>query len=72
MSYADLPPGACYAPELHLETFWLVKYGDHALLMCDDDFVEFMDQVKYEGIEYEAEPVRRTREWFNSLGEARI
>lgn len=72
MSYADLPSGACYVPELHLETFWIVKYDGYVLLMDAEEFIDFADRVKYDEIEYEAKPEQRTREWYNSLMEARI
>lgn len=72
MSYADLPPNACYVPELHLECFWRVQFDNVCVLMEDADFVEFVDRVKYDGVEYEAECVRRTPEYYASLPEAAI
>jgi hypothetical protein len=59
MSYADLPPFACYVPEMHLETYWRVKYDGQNLLMTEDEFWEFADQVKYDEVEYEAQQVQR-------------
>lgn len=72
MSYADLPPGACFVPELHLKPCWLVKYDGHAILMTDDEFWAFADRVKYDGVEYEAEPVQRVPELIPLLKEALI
>lgn len=72
VSYADLPPNACYVPELHLEDFWRVRFDNVCLLMRDAEFVEFVDRVKYDGVEYEAEYVRRTPEYYDSRPEAKI
>lgn len=37
--------------------YWLVLVGGTALVAKHDDFVEWADQVKYEGVEYEAIPL---------------
>lgn len=37
--------------------YWLVLVGGTALVARHNDFVEWADQVKYEGIEYEAIPL---------------
>jgi len=39
--------------------YWLVLVGGTALVARDEDFVEWADQVKYDGIEYEAIPLYR-------------
>lgn len=72
MSYADLPPNACYVPEMHLQGYWRVQFADVCLLMRDDEFGEFVDRVKYDGVEYEAEYVQRTPEYYDSRPEAAI
>ena len=72
MSYADLPPNACYVPELHLEGFWRVQFDDVCLLMRDAEFGDFVDRVKYDGVEYQADYVQRTPEYYDSLREASI
>jgi hypothetical protein len=73
MSYADLPPNACYVPELHLRVYWLVRgYGDDNIVMTDLEFSEFIDRVKYDGIEYTAERIQMTPETFSALAEARL
>lgn len=49
---ADLP----WKPATH----WLVKWpGQTSVVMTDREFLEFADQVKYDGVEYEAQPMRR-------------
>ena len=39
--------------------FWLVTYKGFGLVLTDDEFIEFADRVKYDGVEYEAQPLRR-------------
>ena len=39
--------------------YWLVLIGDTARIAADEDFVEWADQVKYDGVEYEAIPLYR-------------
>ena len=40
-------------------THWLVKWpGRPAAVMTADEFLEFADQVKYDGVKYEAEPLQ--------------
>lgn len=72
MSYADLPPNACYVPELHLEGVWRVRFDNVCLIMRDAEFGEFVERVKHDGVEYEAEYVQRTPEYYALLPEARI
>lgn len=65
-------PMLCYVPEMHLEGFWRVKFADVCLLMPDAEFIEFADRIKYDEVEYEAEYVQRTREYYDSRPEANI
>lgn len=47
------------ADEWQPATHWLVKYPDREpIVMPDDLFLDWADRVKYDGIEYEAEPLR--------------
>lgn len=72
MSLSDLPPGACYVPEMHLRPYWVVVYNGVRMIMTDIEFGEFLDHAKYDGVEYEATVVHRTSEYFDSCREARL
>lgn len=37
--------------------YWLVLVGNTALIATEENFVEWADQVKYDGVEYEAVPL---------------
>lgn len=39
--------------------YWLVLFGDAARLATDEDFVAWADEVKYDGVEYDAIPLYR-------------
>ena len=67
-----IDPLLCYVPEMHFEGFWRVQFDNVCLLMRDEEFCEFSDRVKYDGVEYQAEYVRRTPEHYASLPEANI
>jgi hypothetical protein len=71
MSFADLPPDACYVPELHLETYYRIVYDGIPLLMTWEEFETFAQDHQYEG-EYTMEKVQRTREYYESRPRARI
>jgi hypothetical protein len=72
MSYADLPPNACYVPEMHLQDYYRVTYGDVVLLLTYEEFGDFIDEMKYSGVEWDFEKVQRTPEYFASLKEAEL
>lgn len=45
---------------------WLVNYQGLKCVMADADFFEFVDLVKYEGVEYEAVPLQTVGEYLDS------
>jgi hypothetical protein len=40
-------------------TWWLVKVAGRASLLTEDEFWAWADRVKYDGVEYEAQPLKR-------------
>ena len=38
--------------------YWLVTYEGTGHVLTDEEFYEFADRVKYDGVEYQAEPLR--------------
>jgi len=56
----EVPAGSLFTSTTETRPMmWLVKYpGEPSVLMTDEEFVEFADRVKYDGVEYEAEPLR--------------
>jgi extradiol dioxygenase family protein len=40
-------------------TWWLVKCAGQAHLLTEDEFWDWADRVKYDGVEYEAQPLVR-------------
>lgn len=41
---------------------WLVTIDSRGHVLTDAEFMEFADRVKYDGIEYQAQPLQLARE----------
>jgi hypothetical protein len=65
-------PYLTYVPELREQGYWRVQFDSVCLLMDDAEFYDFVDTIRYDGVEYQADHVRRTPEYFDSLPEAAI
>lgn len=49
-----------------MSRLWLVNYQGRKCVMADGDFFEFVDRVKYDGVEYEAVPLQTVGEFIDA------